>query len=385
MVVHGAPPAMLLSRRRLWGSIVAGAVLAGELAFAACGGTTGREDAPAPAATETPDATLGGGDPFRLEGGSTFDVVIQYADQMLPDIQAPDTGSANGGDGAGPVPTGCAPNIPYDDAGNVMILPTDAGIGYLLPVALSDAGQLYFVPTVASWGAAEYDGGVAVPASPTSICTAERLVVDQYNPNLPITPTEQQFLNKDVSNGDSIWDAGLSDGVQSGFSCTNCLMLNDCVHAQDNERLGLFSPPGVPTLPSECEDLTGLIAAAGLQQGVSKVTLCENVLTCILQSSPNCVFAATSSASGTQGCYCGTVQQSACGKIDEGMGACAQAEADGLELPINQPSTILKTWATLGGAGIQPLAAAVVNQTLSCAFTNDCLTCFQGPDAGAFQ
>lgn len=74
----------------------------------ACGGTTGREDLPAQASSNTldasVDATLGAG----AEEDAEFDVTIVYADQVLPEINAPPPADASS---SYPWPS-CPPFIP---------------------------------------------------------------------------------------------------------------------------------------------------------------------------------------------------------------------------------------------------------------------------------
>ncbi len=123
-------------------------------AGAHCGGTTG-QDAPAPAAAVTMDA----GDATVAEPSdasadqslytNTFDVAIEFADQELPDVQAPPEGGSTGGGPGGP------PNCPP-----FILVDMDGG-----PVALGGPKKAYnAVPS-------EYtsDGGIGF-ASEGSVC-----------------------------------------------------------------------------------------------------------------------------------------------------------------------------------------------------------------------
>jgi hypothetical protein len=134
------------SRRALQGMFLAVVFVgvAGGLAFA-CGGTTGRPDTgeTPPPTGEPPD---GGMDstvipPTPIPDAGLFDVVIQYADRILPDVNAPSEGGSAAGypwpncpawekvNAAGVVIPGSRPGTwivtEYDDTGMVAI--DDAG------------------------------------------------------------------------------------------------------------------------------------------------------------------------------------------------------------------------------------------------------------------
>jgi hypothetical protein len=140
----------------------------------ACGGTTGREglpvsDGPDGSGAPIVDATVSDGpgseDASGLDAG-TFDALILYADQSLPEVGAPtDAGIAEAGEGGPPwycptfigvrrngtpEPPGTPParEIPsvYDDAGNIVPAPDGsacATYGWLGSTALDECGMGY--------------------------------------------------------------------------------------------------------------------------------------------------------------------------------------------------------------------------------------------------
>jgi hypothetical protein len=121
--VHPKSP-ILGSRRALQGLFLAVVFVgvAGGLAFA-CGGTTGRPDTgetPTPTG-EQPD---GGMDstvvipPTPIPDAGLFDVVIQYADRVLPDVSVP----GEGGSEAGYPWPNCPPWVKVNAAGAVVPL-----------------------------------------------------------------------------------------------------------------------------------------------------------------------------------------------------------------------------------------------------------------------
>lgn len=121
-----------------WG----GALLmaAGSLTFyAACGGTNGHEDLPMTAAGSV-DATLEDASDDVSDDLGFFDVDIQYADQVLPDVVAPpDGGDAEAGS---PFPS-CPPFIPVNAVGAPVPLAIE---DHESPSAYDDAGAIELAP-----------------------------------------------------------------------------------------------------------------------------------------------------------------------------------------------------------------------------------------------
>jgi hypothetical protein len=141
-------------------------------AAAACGGTTGREGLPVSAGQDGSsapgvDATVsdgpGSADASGLDAG-TFDVLILYADQSLPDVgAASDAGTTEAGEGGPPwdcptfigVRRNGMPVVPgspparelpsvYDDAGNIVPAPDGsacATYGWLGSAAIDECGM----------------------------------------------------------------------------------------------------------------------------------------------------------------------------------------------------------------------------------------------------
>jgi hypothetical protein len=127
-----------------------------------CGGTTGREGLPALAegddatAAEGGDATIGSGeagDASDDDSTGTFDVVILYADRVLPDVSAP----VDAGEGGYPWPD-CPPFVPV-----ALGKPVSAGADQLdqIPAAFDDAGAVLLD-----------DAGRVVGAPDGSVCAS---------------------------------------------------------------------------------------------------------------------------------------------------------------------------------------------------------------------
>lgn len=201
-----------------------------------CGGTTGREGAPTP----TMDATVSDGDDAAgddddAESGPSsgndaglapaadtgaFDVVIQYADRVLPDVSVAPTPEAGADVSVGVIDAGNVLNSPC--LLNNSVLGADGGPSNTLS---ADGG-----PPLGP------DGG-PVPAVTPVGCSA----------------TEQLFANLSVD----------CYACLVNFSCLDDLAFGDALH--------------------ECEDLSGN-AVGGGASGTSLETLCLQALSCVLGS-----------------------------------------------------------------------------------------------------
>jgi hypothetical protein len=115
---------------------VAGAACLFALAMAAarCSGTTGREGLTVSETDGGVDATIAD----DLDAG-TFDVVIAYADRVLPDVVAP----VDAGPGSGPKWPSCPPFVPVDQNGNPVPLGQELD---QVPAAYDDAGKIVLAP-----------------------------------------------------------------------------------------------------------------------------------------------------------------------------------------------------------------------------------------------
>ncbi len=146
--------------RLLWIFGLASAGLAiGALTFAACGGTTGRPDMAAPGAADAGGladvtaegaADAAGGD----DSAEQFDTTIQYADRVLPDVEA----VGDGGFEAGSLMLNCPPDLQAITLQDGSVVPVDAGNASL--------GSQEIAATYAS-------GGTQVPAGPGSPCATQ--------------------------------------------------------------------------------------------------------------------------------------------------------------------------------------------------------------------
>ncbi len=132
-------------KRVVVAALSVGVVLA---AGAHCGGTTG-QDAPAPAAVTTMDAgdaTMA--DPTDASADqsvytNTFDVGIEFADQELPDVQAPPEAGSVGGPGG---PPNCPPFIPVDNSGAPVPFGGPKMAINLVPSEYTGDGGIVFAP-----------------------------------------------------------------------------------------------------------------------------------------------------------------------------------------------------------------------------------------------
>jgi hypothetical protein len=187
----------------LWSA--AAACAAAALGAAACGGTTGREglalglDAAADVAARD-DATID-------DDSGAFDVVIQYADRILPDVAAP----AEGGREAGYPWPNCPPFIPVDQDGD----PTELGMEFnQIPSAYNDAGAIVPAPDGSACAQYGWLGSTAIDECVT--LTSTGLNMDDY---LVFPPCNW------------VADAGLAaQGPGAGLSqYANCLSLYACI------------------------------------------------------------------------------------------------------------------------------------------------------------
>jgi hypothetical protein len=145
-----------------------------------CGGSTGREDLPSATATDdatTPALTEGGTDAVEaelaadagvLDGAAgldattaddslytgAFDVMIQYADRVLPDVQA-----GPGGMEAGPAFPDCPPFIPVGRSGAPLPLGNESD---QIPAAYGSDGGLIIAPDGSTCATYPWLGSVAV-------------------------------------------------------------------------------------------------------------------------------------------------------------------------------------------------------------------------------
>jgi hypothetical protein len=203
-------------------------LLAFVCAVVSCGGTTGREDLPPPnLPSGTPgDATVpeGGADATlpqgTSDGGESFDVVIQYADQVLPDLQAPAQVDASTS-----TAVICAPDIPA-------VIAVDGGITLLLDGDIS--AQNFEVP-------AEFlDGGEQATAPPGSPCATH------------------------------VWTYSAA--------CDACLRFNQ--YGTSN-WLGQYGPAELPPCSDLAE---AGVATTGLMAGTPRVQICQNLFSCLLST-----------------------------------------------------------------------------------------------------
>ena len=129
-------------------------------ALAHCGGTTGRDDSTPSGPDGGLDATV---DAAAVEDAgsdqsvytNTFDVSIQYADQALPDVQAPPEGGGAGSEAGLGVPN-CPPFLWVD--------------GYGKPVACDPASPISDCPSADNEAPADWSDGGEVLARDGSVC-----------------------------------------------------------------------------------------------------------------------------------------------------------------------------------------------------------------------
>ncbi len=292
---------------------------AAALGVAGCGGTTGREDAPAHISTGVADAAAGVDATVEDLDAGTFDVTITYLDRVLPDVTAPVPVDASDAGVAADWP--CPPDLvvgPDDEAG----CPEDAGADGAC------SGTLV---------AAEYDdAGNVIAAAEGSFCAT----CAPYNGGAGCTPTEQAFIEHDPS-GD----------------CYRCLVenggLNDLVF---------------PDFGHECSDVTSNVDVSAAQA----TAYCLNTLHCILGSTPNGPTCATGGQPTF--CYCGAgVNQATCSMLTSAAppnGVCLQPETAGLSLPPVPTVPVLKAFLN------SSLGSGIANTFFGVAAANNCTTCF---------
>lgn len=122
-----------------------------------CGGTTGREDLPITAAQL--DATVSDADADADLDSGEFDVVIQYADQKLPDVVQPPAG--DGGAEAGYPWPNCPPFIAIGANGEPLVPVGPNGA----PLSVEEGGVIP-ISSAADEIPAAYDSTGAVVAAP---------------------------------------------------------------------------------------------------------------------------------------------------------------------------------------------------------------------------
>jgi hypothetical protein len=126
-------------------------------AFAACGGTTGREGLTPPGG---PDATADDGG-VDIETGA-FDAPIEYADRALPDVHAPSDAGAE----AGPSLPDCPPFLPIDGMGHAV--PVGAPNVDQVPAVLAADGGETFAPDGSVCATYPWLGSTAIDECVTS-------------------------------------------------------------------------------------------------------------------------------------------------------------------------------------------------------------------------
>jgi hypothetical protein len=248
-----------------------------------CGGTSGREDLPSQTAPSLPDATsadgsLGDEGTADLDAGESFDVTIMYADQELPEIQAPPE--------VGP--------------------PMESG-----PTAPPTGPSPCTVPPCATSG-------------PNSV------LCDQNGDSGVCTATEAMIVARDISRG-LVVAAGSGDAGNAGSgdagntplrlspaSCYECAVNSDCI---DNLTNG--------DTCKECDDLAGGPPGANCAVGHAALDGEPAVRACL--DTLSCIF---STGCGSEDppliCFCGTAAGGACLTAGAANGQCIQQEIDGL-------------------------------------------------------
>jgi hypothetical protein len=313
-------------------------------AFAACGGTTGREDLPA-ASNGNPvsgDATLSG------EGSSS------------DDVEAGDESASN------------------DSAGDF-----DAGIQY------ADASRLNgFDATVGSQPSGNGEGGSqeAGPGADWPVCAQDSIAFIQRDGSVvtdfgDATPIGRAVEIPDDSGACAthMWTTTFSPGADAGNeTCDQCLRKAGCGNSSMYGGDDQIFPP--------CNDLrsTGT-ASQGPLAGTSLFTLCASLFDCVSQHS--CAGDGPSDPnSAVTNCYCGTNLGSACFGDGSANGICkSQIEAADQVTPSTSVAVLLQNLTDLTNPGGFPSrTGAEVLSLYNCALQNDCSVCFahSGGDGG---
>jgi hypothetical protein len=298
-------------------SLAAGFSVIGVFAGLSCGGTTGREDLPAPATddggvtgadgttessvVETPTATAtdaGTGDAGSLDAtlvgnasaqeldGSTFDVIILYSDRVLPAIGATAPSGTDAGEAGYPWPD-CPPFIRLSHQGQVL---TTGGMDAVeLPAAIDDAGMVIRAPAGSACARYGWLGSVAA-----DIC---------FDGTVVPRP-----------------EGGCPAGVISSTVADECLVTSG---AGD---LGFIALP-----PCNWAIEAGAVGV-GPGAGRSRYAVCLDLYACMLRT--KCSSHPTSSKDpiqSTNSCLCGTANSMAC--LNDASGPCATEELAALEEP----------------------------------------------------
>jgi hypothetical protein len=250
--------------RRARVAVAAGVLLTvtGALVGAACTGTTGHEGLTMPGQGTDGggvDASLGGMDASATvdAGPSDFDVVIVYADRMLPETGPPsEAGSSDGGGGGHPVKEGGL--VPCTSPGQMGCVSCPGN-------EASDAGVC--TPTEALLVQHDIDLGIATdagadPAGSCYECLLEKLALDdtigdmgnECEDQLTMYGTAAQCL----ATISCIFGSG--NGM-TGSSCA-ALLVNTCY-------CGTISAPMCPTAGSGVNGVCAPAIAAGLGFPVS--------------------------------------------------------------------------------------------------------------------
>jgi hypothetical protein len=142
-----------------------GSVVLGGVVTVACGGTTGREGLLLPDASLPGDSGVVDND-ADLDSGA-FDVVILYADRVLPDVVAPPDAT---GDAEARYPwPDCPPFIPVDSDGD----PVDPSVSInQIPSVYDDAGQVIAAPDGSACAEYPWLGSTAIDDCLTSSSNA---------------------------------------------------------------------------------------------------------------------------------------------------------------------------------------------------------------------
>ena len=225
-------------RRTFRSLLVRGLVAAGVLVLSSgawvwvgCGGTTGQPDMPKPMPGASTDATIPetsvspagdarGSSPGADADDGTFDVVIPYANRIVPEAHAPTEAAVLDW-------PACAPDV-CGTASDPSQVTADSGW-------TSDYGNCanFALPAVYD------DGGVPVPAPPGSVCATHAWL------------------------GHKEWD--------------------DCLRGLGGPNVG-YAPPANYTLPPCHQLVDAGNAMTGLGAGQSLFALCQQVVTCIEQT-----------------------------------------------------------------------------------------------------
>jgi hypothetical protein len=323
--------------------IAALGILVALAALAQCGGTSGNDATPSPALGATIDATVDA----AVEGAATaeaqdassdqsiytnrFDVDIQYADQMLPEAQAPPEGGGSGSGGeAGLGIPDCPPFIYVDSTGR----PLEAGT--------CDPGQ--GCADTNAWGSipADWNNGGEIPARDGGACAS------------------YPWLGSLAS--DECLTSNTFGGLTSNASTYN--VLPPCEWARDAG-----------------------VATQGPKVGAPRYNLCVELYNCFMRTgcfiTPNPHPAVRGFYGNPILCLClkpsdllGTFNPSTC--VSE-KGPCYDEETAALEAPIdpNNPASTAAyaqmNWvSTQVGNGEVGLEGALLNQMFGYALTTGC-------------